>query len=207
LKEKLKKIWLTTEQVDRMLAIAKLESQRDYLMLLLMRYGLRCGEIVGTGSNLGKNRGIPGWTGLPGIRREDLRHSGIWVKGKGYEAGIVRDTLYPLLDEVMSQVHIYATSVEGPKLFDISELQAERVVKKYARLAGVEDWDRVGPHRLRAYYNEDMKAKGIDIDTRREMMRHAKIQTTELYQRQHGLSFETKRRILETLDQSKQTSS
>ncbi len=139
MKEKLKKIWLTTEQVDRMLAIAKLESQRDYLMLLLMRYGLRVGEVVGTGSNLGRNRGIPGWTGLLGMRKEDLRQNGIWVKGKGYEAGIVWDTLYPLLDWVMSQVHIYATSVEGPKLFDISELQAERIVKKYARLAGVED--------------------------------------------------------------------
>jgi len=42
-----------------MLTLAREESQRDYLMLLLMRYGLRCGEIVGT-DTLGK---APGWRG------------------------------------------------------------------------------------------------------------------------------------------------
>src|SRR6266567_1785556 len=68
---KKRKVWLTSEQVDTMLTQAKHDSERDYLLLLLMRYGLRCGEIVG-------------WRGLPGIRIEDIRDDGVWVKGKGY---------------------------------------------------------------------------------------------------------------------------
>src|SRR6266571_5212575 len=103
MKEKKKKVWLTSDGVERMLGLAREQSQRDYLMLLLMRFGLRCGEIVGTDTL----RKTPGWVGLPGIRKEDLRQRGVWVKGKGYNAGIVQDTLYPLTDEVMALLRVY----------------------------------------------------------------------------------------------------
>ena len=202
MKEKKKKIWLTSEAVDRMLALAKEESQRDYLMMLLMRYGLRCGEITGTDTL----RKTPGWRGLPGIHKEDLRLKGIWVKGKGYARGIVQDTLYPLNDDVMIQLRVYAEPLQpSDKLFPISEVHAERLIKKYAQLAGVEDWERIGPHRLRAFFNNDMKRKGIDLGLRKDMMRHKSITTTMIYET--GIEFEEKRKILERLDESKQTSS
>ncbi len=176
-----------------MLAVAKEDSHERYLMVLLMRYGLRCGEIVG-------------WRGLPGIHKEDLRLKGIWVKGKGYTRGIVQDTLYPLNDDVMTQLRVYAEPLQpSDKLFPISEVHAERLVKKYAQLAGVEDWERVGPHRLRAFFNNDMKRKGIDLGLRKDMMRHKSITTTMIYET--GIEFEEKRKILERLDESKQTSS
>ena len=202
MKEKHKKKWLTSTEVDCMLGLARQQSQRDYLMMLLMRYGLRCGEIVGTDTL----RKTPGWHGLPGIRKEDLRQKGVWVKGKGYEAGIVQDTLYPLTDEVMAQVRVYAEPLEpGEKLFDISEVHAERLVKRYAQLAGVEDWERVGPHRLRAFFSTDAKEKGADAFTIRDLMRHKNITTTNIYV--GAASFETKRKILERLNESKPASS
>jgi integrase len=152
-----------------MLAIAKDNSDRDYILLLLMRYGLRCGEIVG-------------WRGLPGVKREDLREKGIWVKGKGYARGIVQDRLVPMPAEVMIRIKSFASaSPSEDKLFAISEVWAERIVKSYARLAGIEDWQRVGPHRLRAFFATDAKDKGLDAFTIRDLMRHKNITTTNLY--------------------------
>lgn len=190
MKFKKRKIWLTSEQVERMFALAKEASVRDYLMMLLMRYGMRCGEIVG-------------WRGLPGIHKEDLREKGIWVKGKGYKAGIVQDTLYPLNDDVMRQLRAYSVQfMPADKLFDLSEPYVETLVKRYAQLAGVEDWSLVGPHRLRAFYNQDMKEKGIDVSIRRDMMRHKSI-TTTVNSYETGIPFEARRKVLERIEESK----
>jgi integrase/recombinase XerD len=173
---KKRKIWLTTSQVNKMLQLSKARSERDYLLLELMRYGLRCGEIVG-------------WRGLPGIRTADIRNEGIWVKGKGYARGIVQDRLIPMPKELIQQLRRYAgqrlheTPFEhlDDKLFAISEVRAEQIVKRYAREAEIDDWERVGPHRLRAYFATDAKDKGFDAFTIRDLMRHKNITTTNLY--------------------------
>jgi integrase/recombinase XerD len=175
-REKKRKIWLTTSQVNRMLQLAEQRKERDYLLLQLMRYGLRCGEIVG-------------WRGLPGIRSADIRNEGIWVKGKGYARGIVQDRLVPMPKELMRRLRRYAnqTFAERPykkhedKLFPVSEVRAEQIVKRYAREAEIDDWERVGPHRLRAYFATDAKDRGFDAFTIRDLMRHKNITTTNLY--------------------------
>jgi integrase len=175
-REKKRKVWLTTAQVTRMIQLAKESRERDYLLLQLMRYGLRCGEIVG-------------WRGLPGIRSVDIRNEGIWVKGKGYARGIVQDRLVPMPRELILQLRRYAsqTLIERSdnnlqeKLFPLSEVRAEQIVKRYARNAEIDDWERVGPHRLRAYFATDAKDKGLDAFTIRDLMRHKNITTTNLY--------------------------
>ena len=154
-----------------MLERARVASRRDFLLLQLMRYGFRCGEIVG-------------WRGLPGIRVGDIREQGIWVKGKGYSRGIVQDRLVPLPRDLIRQLRSFAAESVGEgfdKVFPISEVWAERIVKKYAREAGVDDWERVGPHRLRAFFATDAKDKGLDAFTIRDLMRHKNITTTNLY--------------------------
>jgi integrase/recombinase XerD len=174
-----------------MLSLARARRQRDYLLLALMRYGLRCGEIVG-------------WRGLPGIRRPDIRTEGIWVKGKGYARGIVQDRLVPLPKEMIRELRLY--TLEDPKrrkasdddrVFPLSEVRAEQIVKHYAKKAGVDDWERVGPHRLRAYFATDAKDKGLDAFTIRDLMRHKNIATTNLYVGQS--STERLSRIVEEL--------
>ena len=173
---KKRKIWLTSSQVNTMLDLARQKSERDYLLLLLMRYGLRCGEIVG-------------WRGLPGIRIEDIREDGIWVKGKGFARGIVQDRLVVLPRDIMDRIRRYATLTlvghleekHEDKVFPISAVRAEQIVKRYAREARIDDWERVGPHRLRAFFATDAKDKGLDAFTIRDLMRHKNITTTNLY--------------------------
>lgn len=191
-REKKRKVWLTTSQVSMMLRLANGRNERDYLLLQLMRYGLRCGEIVG-------------WRGLPGIRVTDIRNEGIWVKGKGYARGIVQDRLVPMPKELIKQLrrHVSPTLRQrsindlDDKVFPISEVRAERIVKWYAREAGIDDWERVSPHRLRAYFATDAKDKGLDAFTIRDLMRHKNITTTNLYVGQS--STERLARIVEQL--------
>ena len=170
-----RKVWLTSRQVEEMSSLAKRRNPRDFLLITLMRYGLRCGEIVG-------------WRGLPGIRVGDMRGEGVWVKGKGYARGIVQDRLVPMPRDVMSQLRSYALGSaktragdQNRKIFPISEVRAEQIVKHYARAANIQDWQRVGPHRLRAYFATDAKDRGFDAFTIRDLMRHKNISTTNLY--------------------------
>ncbi len=195
LREKKRKVWLTSSQVNGMLELAKSRNERDYLLLLLMRYGLRCGEIVG-------------WRGLPGIRLQDIREDGIWIKGKGYVRGIVQDRLVPMPKSVVQRTRRYATRMlierfregEEDKVFPISEVRAEQIVKRYAKEAGLDDWERIGPHRLRAFFATDAKDKGLDAFTIRDLMRHKSIATTDLYV---GLSStERLRKLVEELAKS-----
>src|SRR3990167_8787939 len=65
-----RKVWLTVEQAKAMLELAKSRRLRDYYLMMLLRYSLRIGEVVG------------GET-LHGIRTMDLRVDGIHVRGKG----------------------------------------------------------------------------------------------------------------------------
>jgi integrase len=171
LTEKKRKKWLNENEVERFLQAVRLKSNQHYLMFLLCRWGLRIGEVVG-------------WRGLRGIRKEDLRQKGVWIKGKGYAAGIVQDVLYPLPDQVLAVLRPYADSFKraDEKLFPISEPWAETLCKRYAKDIGLEDWNRVSPHRLRAFFNDDMKAKGIDLGIRKDAMRHKRITTTMTYE-------------------------
>src|SRR5690349_2657858 len=124
-----------------MLDLAKSRSKRDYLLLSLMRWGFRCGEIVG-------------WHGLPGIRPADIRQETIWVRGKGYARGVVQEREQPVDLQVLQLLRDYVKDckiADDQRIFAISEPWAEELTKWYARNAGLEDWERVSPHRLRAF--------------------------------------------------------
>ncbi len=176
---KKRKVWLTEEQVARMLDLAKAKSPRDHLLLLLMRYGLRCGEITG-------------WRTLPGIKFSDVRAGGIWIKGKGFKRGMAdpqdpyepNQKLVPMPSHVMEILKNFIEQFPGKpdeKIFDLSEVWAEQLVKRYARDSGIEDWQRVGPHRLRAFFATDAKNQEVDAFTIRDLMRHRSIATTNIY--------------------------
>jgi integrase len=170
-----------------MLDLAKARSKRDYLLLSLMRWGCRVGEIVG-------------WRGLPGIHPEDLREKSIWIKGKGYARGIVFDTEYPVPVDIMDLLRQYVVDCKTKpqaKIFPISEPWAEVLTKNYARAAGVEDWPHAGPHRLRAFFNSDMKRKKVDLGDRKDMMRHKSLSSTMKYEEE--LHYEEKQEVMSKL--------
>jgi site-specific recombinase XerD len=182
---KKRKVWLTGNQVETILELAKKTNSRDHTMMTLMRWGLRVGEIVGC-------------EGLPGIHFEDIRSEGIWVKGKGYKAGIVQDSLVPMPAAVIKLLRHHSADLKpGDKVFSISERHAERIVNKYARRAGMEDWRLIGPHRLRAFFATDAKDKGEDGLMIKDLMRHKNLATTEIYVGR--ASPQTLRRIVEEL--------
>lgn len=136
---------------------------RDHALLQCLRYSLRVGEVVGD------NR-------LHGVRRMDLRSDGVWIRGKGGGEYFIH--LPPaLLAELAGLAHARPEQ----RLFPITERQAERIVKNLAQAASVEDSDYVSPHRLRAFFATDLKDRGIDGFTIRDLMRHKNIQTTNLY--------------------------
>ncbi|HMB66535.1 MAG TPA: site-specific integrase [Candidatus Bathyarchaeia archaeon] len=82
-------------------------------------------------------------------------------------------------------------------MFPISERQAERIVKNYARKSGIEDWHLIGPHRLRAFFATDAKDKGKDGLMIKDLMRHKNLATTEIYVGR--ASPQTLRRVVEEL--------
>ena len=171
--------------METILALARKTSPRDHALMTLMRWGLRVGEIVGC-------------EGLPGIHLEDIRSEGIWVKGKGYKAGIVQDSLVPIPAGVIKLLRHYSSNLStGDKVFPISERQAERIVKNYARKSGIEDWRLIGPHRLRAFFATDAKDKGKDGLMIKDLMRHKNLATTEIYVGR--ASPQTLRRVVEEL--------
>jgi len=189
------KVWLSTEQVEAMLAAAARRNIRDLALLRLLKDGLRVGEIVGCHDRtvytrwkdkkhkeLGREL-CESIVDLPGLYYQDIRRDAraIWVKGKGSKV-----ELYPLTDLTMDALVAYvhqAALGPGAKLFDLSESKAEDLFRFYAREAGIEDWDRpgFGPHRFRAFTATDMADKGFTHFQIRDRMRHSKIQTTEQY--------------------------
>lgn len=166
---KRKLVWLSATETEALVKVAKSQSQRDYLILMLCRYGLRDGEILGRGR-------------LPGIYVHDLRENGIWLVGKGYTDD--PPSLYPLPHAFMQELVAFSTQLgrgKERKLFDLGVRQLERVVKQYAEMARILDWKDVGPHRLRAFFATDLDERGYSAFTIRNMMRHSSITTTNRY--------------------------
>src|SRR5439155_24679156 len=86
----------------------------------------------------------------------DLRTDGIRVVGKGGTW-----TLYPIPRKVLHDLRRYTDGNEGhghsptERIFPISEWAVTVCLKRYAKRAGIVDWERVSSHRLRAYFATD----------------------------------------------------
>ncbi len=179
---KKRKVWLTETQVQTMLDLAKSHSKRDFLLMLLLRWSLRVGEVVGHGN-------------LPGIHVEDVRDDGILVRGKGWLRGVQDPSPFttaevkvvPIPTEVIQLLGNFIAEANvnvKEKVFLISEMTAERIIKGYARKAGIPegDWQLVTPHRLRAFFANNARwGKNLDSITIRDLMRHRSLRDTEIY--------------------------
>ena len=162
--------WMSDSDVSKILRAAKHRNETHYQVFRLLRWGLRLGEITGNRKR------------LRGIRYMDLRLTGIRILGKNQTT----DTFYPLPRRFMADVRRYARSdprshLPTDRVFQISDRTIEIVLKRYARRTGIQDWERVSPHRLRAYFATAAKDKGLDSFTIRDLMRHKNLTTTNLY--------------------------
>jgi integrase/recombinase XerD len=112
----------------------------------------------------------------------DLRTDGVKVLRKGGVEG-----LYPLPRKVIRDLRRYANDSDGhghsptDRVFPISEWAVTLCLKGYAKRAGIEDWDRVSSHRLRAFFATDARDRGLDGFLIRDLMGHENIITTNTY--------------------------
>ena len=105
---------------------------------------------------------------LPGLQVEDLHDGAIWVKGKG-----ATEREQPIPKALYERLVKFIGKRETGPIFDWSTSGVYKVVKKYAKMAGVKDWKLVHPHRFRAYYARyNYEKSNHDISMTQSLMRH-----------------------------------
>ncbi|MEM7827896.1 MAG: tyrosine-type recombinase/integrase [Candidatus Aenigmatarchaeota archaeon] len=140
----------------------KAEKPRDRLLLKCLFYlGLRNSEVQK-------------------LRIEDIdlinRHVKI-VAGKGK-----KDRYVPIpIPELVNEIKAYIGERRDGFLFYLSDRHIRRIVKKYAKLAGIRKYEEVHPHTLRHSYATLLQNKGVPLNVIQEMLGHSSIETTTIY--------------------------
>jgi len=148
------------DALSRMEAIAKAECLRDYFLIALMaRRGLRVSEALQ-------------------VTPDRIHDQGVTVRVKGGET-----VLKILPPNLYSELKEYADTL--PKTLQVIPLgrrQAYNLCLKYAKLAGIENWQRIHPHRLRHYFGTyQAKRTGRDPWKVRSLMGHKDLRSTAPY--------------------------
>jgi len=168
---------LSVDDVDRILACAKAKRQRDYLVLALMaKGGLRLAEVVGSVDKRLTERGL-----LPGLHVEDLRPGGVKVNGKKsrYYGGPYV-VVQPLPIDLLAELQAFAP--KRGKIFIMNPSRVQQLVHEYAKAAGIPDWEKIHPHRLRhSYITRIARKVGRDPFKVRDLARHKALITTARY--------------------------
>lgn len=171
--------FLHYDEVERMLEQVPLDSEeglRDRAIIeLLFSSGLRVSELV----NLNRDH-------VNTKRREFM------VRGKGQKdrpifigeaaAGRVTDYLSARLDNLPPLFLSYSRNNTPSTHGDYRRLTArsiQRIVSKYARLAGITK--HVSPHTMRHSFATDLLMNGADIRSVQSMLGHSNISTTQIY--------------------------
>lgn len=153
--------FLTPAEMEAMFAKAS-DSERNLLLLKCMFYlGMRNGEVQS-------------------LRIDDIDLINKMVKvvkGKGR-----KDRHVPIpTDELIADIKAYIQDKREGGLFDISDRQIRRIVKQYARAAGIRKADEVHPHTLRHSYATHLQNQGVPLNVIQQILGHERIETTTVY--------------------------
>ncbi len=158
--------YLTEEEVKRLLDAAK-DNPRDFAILSLLVYsGIRVSELCN-------------------LRLEDIDFTEriVYVRsGKGDKDRIVviSPAAVNALEEYLSSrtddMEYLFASRKSPQ---ITRVQVFRIVRKYARLAGIRK--NVTPHVLRHTLATTMLRRGVDIRYIQQFLGHSSVATTQIY--------------------------
>lgn len=139
------------------------EKYRDIAIIeLLFSTGLRVSELCSLSSDL------------------DLSQSEISVRGKGNKVRVVFIT-----EDAMLAIKQYKSKflegkkITNDKLFPVTPRTIERIVRKYAIIAGISK--KITPHILRHSFATNLLQNGADIRSVQAMLGHANIATTQIY--------------------------
>jgi integrase len=175
-------IWLTDPQKNRILGLAR-KVPRDKLLLgLQLERGWRIGSIVGCHNTVTYTKKRTGEkvvciVDLPGIRKEDVGPETITVRFKGGKT----EEDYPGKKWLRLAQRLASKAEEGERIIPLSEWHSTNLLRKYARLAGVPNWDRLHNHRQRAYFGTFWARKtGRDPWKVQSLMGHRDLRATEV---------------------------
>ena len=188
---------LSDAQKNRILELTQ-PVQRDHLLLgLQLERGWRIGSIVGCQNRVRYTRKRTGEqavciVNLPGIRKEDVGQETIMIHFKGgkIEPDYPGEKWLRLAQQLASKTH------KGERIIPLSEQHSTNILRKYARLAGVPNWDRLHNHRQRAYFGTYWARKtGRDYWKVQSLMGHKDLRATAVYVEE--LSLEEKKQLLD----------
>jgi len=116
----------------------------------------------------------------------DLDVGELWVRNKpalGFSAKGGKERLVPLPPGLVEALHAQHRKkgwvLQGENGGQMDEKTLYRAVVRAGKAAGIHD--RIGPHTLRHTYGSRAIARGVDIQTLRDIMGHSSITTTALY--------------------------
>ena len=77
--------------------------------------------------------------------------------------------------------HVWSYTSGPRKGEPFSQRTVEAMVKRVARRAGLDGWERITPHKLRHSYASALVEAGRSIDEVKELLGHSSIATTQIY--------------------------
>ena len=188
---------LSDAHKTRILELAEIVP-RDHLLLgLQLERGWRIGSIVGCHNRVTYTRKRMGKkavciVNLPGIRKEDVGHETIMIHFKGGKT----EPDYPGKKWLKLAQTLASKARKGERIIPITEQHGTNILRKYAKLAGVPNWDRLHNHRQRAYFGTFWARKtGRDYWKVQSLMGHKDLRATAVYVEE--LSLEEKKQLLD----------
>jgi integrase len=101
-----------------------------------------------------------------------LKDDGIWVHGKGGT-----NKLQSLDPSTVARLRAFIGTRKKGKIFDLTTGRCRQLMKRYAKLAGIPDFQLVHPHRLRAFVGSELKER-FDVKVAQDVLRHKSAVTT-----------------------------
>ncbi|GLY95099.1 tyrosine recombinase XerC [Actinoplanes sp. NBRC 103695] len=168
-------VGLSPEEVDGLLAAAERDGPRSRaLITVLADLGLRVSELIGLDvEDLGFERG----------------HRSVRFVGKGGRARrrVLTEPAGRALDDYLggrAEGPLFVTSTGGR----LDRHAVFRLVRRLAREAGIESWERLSPHSLRHSFATAARSYGVALEDVQDAMGHADPRTTRRYDRdRHNL--------------------